>query len=350
MEKLKMGLIGCGGMMRSHAQAVNMVEDIEIVAVCDIKRDRAENVAEGLGNNPFICTDFEEMVDYIDAVLVALPHDLHFECGMFFARHGKHVMMEKPLCNSEQECLDLIHACEENNVTLMCAYPVRFWPAIVELKKMIDSGEYGRPIQLSVWTEQNTHNIDENGRSHWSNTSRLGGGQFFSHGCHYIDIMMWLMGDPVKGIHFGTRVGTEYLMKEGTSSAIMYFKNGAIGYHGATWAAKGTKMGYDFQVIMEKATLNYDRKKGEIRVYNASEPHVPGSEGAEEGYKVVWKTDNFSKMTQFEIAHFAECVRTGKKPLTNGYATLDGLRAIWRMYDAEKTGIVADLSDLSVYK
>lgn len=345
MEKLRLGLVGCGGMMGNHAKAVNSVETVEIVAVCDIIRERAENVAAVL-NNPFVTTDFTEMVDYVDAVLVALPHDLHYECGMFFANHGKHVMMEKPLCNTEEECLSLIKTCEEKGVTLMCAYPVRFWPGIVKLKEMVDSGEYGRVIQMSVWTEQLTITGSVNGRPGWGATARLGGGQFFSHGCHYVDLMLWFLGKPVKGMHFGTRVGTEWLLKEGTSAAIMYFENGAIGYHGATWGARGTRMGYDFQIQTEKGLLEYDHIAGEVRLYDQNTVHKPGdSENTD--YKVIWsRGTDISKETQHEIAHFAHCVKTGETPLTNGYETLRGLRAIWRMYDAEKTGIVADLSDL----
>ena len=102
------------------------MDGIEITTVCDIIPEHAENVAKALGNSPAIVTDYKTMVDDIDAVLVALPHDLHFECGMFFAKRGKHVMMEKPLCNTEEECLRLIETCEENGVVLQCAYPVPF--------------------------------------------------------------------------------------------------------------------------------------------------------------------------------------------------------------------------------
>ena len=146
MEKLKMGLVGCGGMMKSHVSAVPLLKDIEIVAVCDVVRSRAEDVATIL-NDPFVTTDYHEMVDMVDCVLIALPHDLHYECGMFFAKKGKHVLMEKPLCNSEEECLSLIETCEERGLTLMCAYPVPFWPAIQKLKALVDSGDYGKIMQ-----------------------------------------------------------------------------------------------------------------------------------------------------------------------------------------------------------
>ena len=102
MAKIRLGLIGCGKMMKSHAYAVDAcTEAMSITAVCDVVYERAVEVAEVL-DNPMIFTDDRDMVDHVDAVLVALPHDLHFECGMFFAHHKKHVLMEKPLCNSEE--------------------------------------------------------------------------------------------------------------------------------------------------------------------------------------------------------------------------------------------------------
>ena len=81
----------------------------------------------------------------------------------------------------------LIETCKEEGVTLMCAYPVRYWPGVVKLKEMIDSGEFGKVMQMSIWTEQLTKGLDETG---WGNTARIGGGQFFSHGCHYIDLFL----------------------------------------------------------------------------------------------------------------------------------------------------------------
>ncbi len=348
MKVLRLGLIGCGGMMSAHASNVNKVEGIEIVSVCDIIPERAERVAEALGNDPKIVTDYKEMVDDVDAILVALPHDLHYECGMFFARHKKHVLMEKPLCNTEEECESLIAACEEEGVTLMCAYPVPYWPAMVKLKEMLDSGEYGRIIQMSVWTEQLTKHEEE---WFWGSTARLGGGQFFSHGCHYVDLLLRFLGDPVEGSHFGSRVGTPWLLREGTSVAIFKFESGALGYHGATWGARGTKMGYDFQVITEKGTFDYERASGEIRFYSKLDLHDPGVVHPSSHYTVLYKDpDARGKQTNHEISHFVDCVNTGKKPITDGRSALQGLRVIWKMYEAEKNGTVADLRGLGLDK
>ena len=351
MEKLRIGLVGCGNMMNVHAAAVNEVKDVEVVAVCDIVPENAQKVAAVL-NDPYITTDYTTMVDKIDAVMIALPHDLHYECGMFFARKKKHILMEKPLCNSEEECLSLIETCEQMGVTLMCAYPVRFWPGIRKLKDLVDSGEYGKVIQMSIWTEQLTGaNWEELDKPAWLSTARLGGGQLFSHGCHYVDVMLWFMGEPVKGCHFGTKVGTPWMMREGTSVLTMAFESGDVGYQGATWGARGTRLGYDFQIQTEKGMLEYEHDSGEVRLYNSQGDHKPGQTNDEnKTYSVLWKREGAaSKQTQFEIAHFAECVRTGKTPLTNGRDTLQGLRVIWKTYEAEKNNTIADLRGLGLF-
>ncbi|MBE6931588.1 MAG: Gfo/Idh/MocA family oxidoreductase [Clostridia bacterium] len=345
MEKIRLGLIGCGGMMRAHASGIQEVEGVEITAVCDIERERAEKVAEVL-DSPYVTTDYTTMVDHVDAVLVVLPHHLHYTCGLFFARHKKHILMEKPLCNTEEECLRLIKACEDEGVVLMCAYPVRYWTGIIKLKELMDSGEYGKPFMMSVWTEQLTQ-LDELA---WGASGCLGGGQLFSHGCHYIDLLLWFLGKPVSGTHFGTNLGTPWMLREGTSAATIKFESGAIGYHGATWGARGSMLRYDFQIQMEKGMLEYQHNDGVIRLYDRETMHQPAVEEGAPQYKILWKREDgqAGKQTQHEMNHFLDCVRTGKKPITDGYSSLQGLRVIWKMYNAEKNGFVADLRDCAL--
>ena len=354
MKKLRLGLVGCGRMMTTHLKGIELVETVEITSVCDIIKENAEEVAEflrGIGQNPVVTTDWRTMTDDIDAVMVALPHDLHFECGMYFATRNKHILMEKPLCNTEEECVRLIEECEKRNLKFMCAYPVRYWPGVIKLKEIIDSGEYGKVIKLSVWTEQYTRydGDREEGDLHWAHTARIGGGQLFSHGCHYVDVILWLLGNPVYGAHFGTNVGTPWLLREGTSDLVMKFENGANAYHGATWAAKGSRLGYDFQMHTEKGMIEYEHASGEVRLYNGNGVHRPGGGTEKSSYDIIWKRDGVaSKETQHEIRHFADCVMNDKTPNTNARQSLQSLRVIWALYNAEHNNIIADLRGMGL--
>ena len=346
MDFLRLGLIGCGKMMGAHVRGVQQVENVEIVSVCDVIRENAERVSAELPNHPKVYTDYKQMVDDVDAVLIALPHDLHYECGMFFALRDKHILMEKPLCNTEEECLSLIETCEARNLTLMCAYPVPFWTGTQKLKELVDSGDYGKIMQMSVWTEQLT--VCDIEKRSWTATARIGGGQLFSHGCHYVDLMLWFLGNPITGAHMGTRNGTPWMLREGTSALVMKFENGAVGYHGATWGARGTRLGYDFQIQTEKGMLEYDHSLGEVREYNGNGIHKPGHSESK-SYNILWTREGkASKETQYEISHFVDCVLHDKTPLTNGRAALQGLRVIWKLYNAEENNMITDLRGLGL--
>jgi predicted dehydrogenase len=145
----------------------------------------------------------------------------------------------------------------------------------------------------------------------------------------------------------GTRNGTPWMLREGTSALVMKFENGAVGYHGATWGARGTRLGYDFQIQTEKGLLEYEHTAGEVRFYNGSGVHVPGGGTEKQSYNVLWKREGESgKLTQHEIRHFTECIFEDKTPLTNGRAALQGLRVIWALYNAEHNNEIADLRGL----
>ncbi len=350
MERIRLGIVGLGHMAQQHFNGMTSLMDIaDITAACDIIPENLESGARILssvtGHEVFACTDYREMVDLIDAVLLVLPHQIHYEAGMFFAEHHKHILMEKPLCNTEEECLSLIETCEKNRLTLMCAYPVRYWPGVVKLKELVDSGKYGELFNMSIWTEQYTHDPNKP----WQGRiETLGGGQLFSHGCHYIDILLWFLGNPLEGTHMGTNLGTPWMEREGTSNAIMKFESGAMGYHFGTWGARGTEHGYCFQLHLTKGMLDYHRATGKILFYENKNPDIPEDVPKEDRVHLIWQNEDHSKQTQFETRHFLECVRSGKRPLTDGRSSLKSLRCIWKMYEAEEKGRVADLRGLGL--
>ncbi len=346
MSKLRIGVFGCGGMARSHASRFESILDrIEVTALADLDISRAQAVADLLPGKPLVTTDYRETLPYIDAALVVLPHDLHHSATIECLNAGKHVLCEKPLANSEQECLEMIEAARRNDRVLMTAYCVRFNPLICKLRDLIIDETFGRCFQLSIWTEQHTERPLDN----WScQARRLGGGQLFSHGCHYIDIMLWIMGKPLWGSHLGTNLGTPWMEREGTSNVSISFEGGKLGYHFGTWGARGTKLKYAIHAHCEKGMIEWDLQGGQLRYYGDAEAHVPGSDAKQ---RMVVLADNAaapSKATTEEMAHFVDCVQNGTKPLTDAVSSLEGLQVIWKLYEAEDQHRLADLRGLGL--
>jgi predicted dehydrogenase len=268
----------------------------------------------------------------VDAVLIALPHHLHHEAGLSALEAGKHVLMEKPLANTESECLDLIAAAEAAGRVLMIGYCMRFDPMVLAFKRHLDERTCGDCFQLSIWTEQHTDLT----RGEWiGQADKVGGGQLFSHGCHYIDLLMWMLGDPIRGTHTGTNTGTPWMEMEGTSNVAMTFPGDRLGCHFGTWGARGSRLKYSFQAHCTEGLLDCRYSEGKLLAIRGSEEELllenpPG------------------KSTAAEMAHFIDCVETGAEPLTNAPDSLAGLRVIWRLYEAERAGVVADLSGLAL--
>lgn len=344
MKKLRLGVIGCGAMAGSHLQGLlELSEQMVITAVCDIVPERRQVVAKRLGVEITV-SDYCDLLDHVDAVLIALPHDLHYEVGFACLQANKHVLMEKPLAINEEQALNLIAEAERRKLTLMTAYPVRFWPVIQQMKQLVDNKVYGDVFQMSIWTEQFTKYPE----GHWINSEeRLGGGQFFSHGCHYVDLLLWFLGRPIEGTHMGTRFGTPWLEGEGTSNVVLKFENDVLGYHFGTWGARGTRLGYSIHIHCTEGMLEYNHREKKLYLHSNIKSEKANLD-TESRTKVLYEELDTSKKTQYEILHFLECIRDGAPSMTSGPRSLQGLRVIWRLYEAERNQTVADLRGLGL--
>lgn len=343
MAKIKLGIIGCGGMSNAHMKGFHeLTNQMIVTAAVDIIPERAQKMADSIDGCK-AATDYREILDDVDAVFIILPHDLHHEVGLACLRAGKHVLIEKPLALNEQQCMELIHASKTHQKVLMTAYPMRFHPLIAKMKELIDNKTYGEVFQISIWTEQLTRYYP----GHWAlSAEKLGGGQFFSHGCHYIDLLLWMLGRPVSGSHVGTNLGTPWMEKEGTSHATITFESGAIGYHAGTWGARGTKLSYSFHAHCTEGMIEVNLTDNKLYVHSNLEEAQ--AEGKTSNVAVIMELSEGGKFTFHEIRHFLDCIRNGEEPLINGPVSIQGLRVIWRLYEAEQKGIIADLRGLGL--
>lgn len=327
MTTHRLAIVGCGGMEKAHQSVfADLAGRVEVVACVDPVLSRAEAAAAALGAR-HVVADVRDVFDEIDSVLGVLPHDQHHPVGLACLRAGKHLLMEKPLAISERECRELQAEADRQGVTLMTAYPMRYHPLVVQLKDIIDSHRYGPLFHMSIWTEQYTRYP----AGHWGLTkATLGGGQFISHGCHYVDLLLWFCGPPVSGVHVGSRTGTPWMEGEGTSDVIINFANGIVGYHGGTWGAKGSRLKYAIHAQFAEGMVELDFGTGELRHLHGTDETVLGS------YPIT-------KNLQGEMNEFFDAIESGRAPKTDAEQSIQGLQVIWKLYEAEDRQQIADL-------
>ena len=342
MKIVRLGVVGCGFISGIHEQAFAKLRGkMEVVACCDLIIERAEAMAKTVGCD-FVCTDYHELFDKVDAVLLAVPHEEHYPLGSDFIRHGIHVMMEKPMAVDEEECLKLIHLADEYHVKFMVAYIMRYHPMCQKLKEIVDDKRYGELFQMSIWTEQFTKAPDYDYSAH-----ALGGGQFFSHGCHYVDLLLWYLGEPVKGSHLGTTRCTPWIEWEGTSNAIFEFEGGKLAYHFGTWGTVGTRHSYAIHAFFEKGMVECCLNEGKMYLHRTQ--NLSSYFEKSDIEELIFECEPTGHLPWYELNHFADCVLNDQQPLTSGPTTLQGHRVIWRMYAAEAKDRVADLKGLGLY-
>ncbi len=147
---IKVAVIGVGSMGCNHARIYSEMEDVELVAVADPRREVAQKVAERCRARAYV--DYREMLNNedLDAVSIAVPTSLHWEVGLCALGKGIHVLMEKPLASSEQEANELIECAKKNQAKLMVGHIERFNPAVSELKSRLEKGELGEIYKIDV--------------------------------------------------------------------------------------------------------------------------------------------------------------------------------------------------------
>ena len=344
--KHKLILIGCGGMAKNHVSRFENLQDrLEVTAVVDIDTAKAQAVSDLLPNHPPVFADYHDALPLGDLVLQVLPHHLHASCTIECLDAGKHVLAEKPLANTREECLAMMEAAKRNNRTLMTAYCMRFHPILREMRRLIKEKVYGECFQLSIWTEQLTIRED----AAWLHDRKLlGGGQLFSHGCHYIDLMLWMMGKPLRGTHSSSNFCTPWMDREGTSNVCLEFENGALGYHFGTWGARGTRLGYSFMAHCEKGLIDFKLQENKLVLRGNISEHIPGTPEDCKEYVLLDMGERTGKHTVEEMRHFLDCVETGKTPETSPEESLAGLEIIWELYKAEDEHRLADFSNINI--
>lgn len=207
-EQVRVGIIGMG-IGRPNAQAIAANPRGRVVALCDLYEDRMKDFAKDLPEPVLMFTDFEKMCrsKEIDAVFIGTPNQLHVPMALAAVRAGKHVLITKPLADSEQAAAKLVKAAEAAGVVNMMSLSTRFSPECQYLGGLIGKGQLGELYYGRA------RSIRRSGIPAWNlGFIQKGGGAFRDMGVHVLDAAWWLLGRPkpitvtgVAGAKFGPR-------------------------------------------------------------------------------------------------------------------------------------------------
>ncbi|AVQ36941.1 Gfo/Idh/MocA family protein [Staphylococcus kloosii] len=193
MKKLKMGIIGVGGIAQGrHIPTFKELEDqVEIIGVQDINNELAQTVAHKF-DIPNVYESYEEMFDDIDAVTICTPNKFHCDITVSALTAGVHVFCEKPMAMKVDECQRMVQAAKQSNKLLAIGYHYRFTDAAISSKLAVDDNIIGDALVIRV---QALRRRKVPGWGVFTNKSLQGGGSLIDYGCHFLDLALWLLGE-----------------------------------------------------------------------------------------------------------------------------------------------------------
>lgn len=345
MDRVRVGLVGCGKIAETHAQGLHSLPDADFVACCDQDLSRATALATRYGA-PHTFDDVGALMrsGLIDAVLVCTPHPAHETVVVAAAAAGVHVLCEKPIAITLGEADRMIEAAQAGGIKFGVIFQRRFWPSAQRIRSAIDGDKIGRPIlgecAVRIWRGPDYFAMDP-WRGKWATE---GGGVLMNQAVHAIDHFQWFMGRAVEVVgRIGTLRHGAYIDVEDTAVATVRFENGGLG---AIMAASTFQPDFGFRVAIHGDNGAYvslwERHEGELGINDVWT--IPGEESERER----WLAEDdgkqgFPDYHVLQIADFLAAVREDREPAVTGVEARKSLEIILAIYASSRTGMPVSL-------
>lgn len=319
---MPVAVVGAGKMGENHVRAYGQLKGAGSVYVYDADHQRAIEVARR--HDAIAVERLEDLVGKVKAATVAVPSSLHGAVGTFLLDNGIHCLIEKPLAPTQADCEALLAAAAANNVTLMVGHIERFNPAVTQLSRLLGLGAPLKAIEARRMSYASARITDVD--------------VVMDLLIHDLDIVCWLVGDKVVDVSAAAvpEPGTAHA---GFVSTLLTFANGAV--------ANLTASRITHNKIRELSVAT-DESYAMLDYINQTLSVCRGGQAIQYG-ELSPLRDNFvldlaieqvlvrrSEPLMMELAHFLECVGTGKRPLINGEDAYDVLKLAWRIQDQIK--------------
>ncbi len=340
-QLLRFGLIGCGRVAPRHAESLSVLPGVKLVAVADIKENRAQRFAVQYDAAAY--TDYRALLDRpdVDVVNICTPSGTHAQIALDALSAGKHVLVEKPIALSLTDANKMIAAAKSAGRKLGVVLQNRYNPPMQDLKRAVAEGRLGRLFLGSAtvrWYRTQEYYEDD-----WHGTWAMDGGALMNQSIHHIDALQWLMGRP-ESVFAYTATLAHRMEAEDVGVAVIRFHGGAL-------------------ATVEGSTVTYpENLEGSVAVFGERGSAKVG--GTALNRKVLWKIAGeleherellmqeqldppsvYGASHKAVIADMAAAVRENREPQTNGREARKSLALVLAMYESARTGQPVTIGD-----
>ncbi len=337
------GVVGCGVISDTHLDAIEALPNGEVIAVCDKIEAAAKAKAEQYDCDYY--TDLAAMLedDDIDVCNIVVPSGLHAELGIQCAEAGKHVICTKPIDVTLEKIDSLIDACDKNGVRLGATHQFRGYTVYKRIKQAAASGRLGKLLYgnaIVPW-----YRTDEYYSDSWHGTRLLdGGGALMNQSIHYVDLLLWIMGDVARLGAFADALAHDTIEVEDCATATLKFTSGAQGIiQGTTCTYQGHSAvleihGTEGNVIVVGEDLKLWEVAGDETEYNSE----AGAVGGAADPKMGMLGEAVQAHTE-QIADVLAAVEESREPVLSGREARRAVELILRIYESAETGKMIEL-------
>jgi predicted dehydrogenase len=328
------GLIGGGNITETHARAARAIPGVEISAIHGTNAEKIARLCREHGGTPY--QDFDAFLQHrpMELVIIGSPSGLHAAQGIAAARHGLHVLTEKPIEIATARADALIDVAKQSSVQLGVIFQDRRKPHIRELKNWLDQGLLGRILFVDArvkWYRPPEYYAS----SRWRGTLALdGGGALINQGIHTVDLLLWLLGDVVR---VQARIATQLhkIEAEDTAAAILEFSSGALGLlHATTANYPGYPRRVEITGTEGTVVLEHDRI---IAANLRNTPVAAESAPLDENLSSSTATVSDFRGHQAVLEDFLQAIQQNRAPACDGLEGRRSLALIEAIYRAART-------------
>ena len=316
----RVGIVGAGGISRTHADRWRRMPGIKLAGFFDIAEAASARAAEQFGGNVYgSLQDLFNDVDYVD---VCTPGTAHAGPVISALEAGLPTVCEKPLANSVAECERIVAAAERTGTPLFVAMVVRFFPMFAKAKEILDSGAVGAPGVIRTVRSGSFPDAGAAWRKGLAITGYYAdfaqsGGVLLDLCIHDIDFQRWCFGEIervfARGLMFAGKEPKDHAL------LTLRFANGAVGHVEASWSYPRGRSLNRIEIAGSEGVIEWDSR--------ARPPLEAALEGEDGSLDATGSSPTAAEDDPYyaELAHFAHCVEAGKPFLVSPQ---DGLMAV----------------------